>query len=116
MSNMVGENGELDFPEFHAKSHKSKKTNEWIHTKCGELHDEIVNLQVAATEAGTPLTQEELSRQVLGQKKNYLRGFDIGPRPLCHMIVWHELVTNIWRQCEWRWRFFVKNAKKITKS
>ncbi|KAL7243483.1 hypothetical protein ACSBR1_015806 [Camellia fascicularis] len=75
----VGENGELDFPKFYAKSHKSKKTNEWIHPKCGELHDEMVNLQVAATEAGTPLTLEELSWQVLGQKKNYFCGFGIGP-------------------------------------
>ncbi|GMP57474.1 hypothetical protein CsSME_00021555 [Camellia sinensis var. sinensis] len=74
---MVGENGELDFPEFYAKSLKLKKTNEWFHPKCNE----IVNLQVAATEARTPLTQEELSRQVLGQKKNYLRGFGISPRP-----------------------------------
>ncbi|KAL7230021.1 hypothetical protein ACSBR2_008547 [Camellia fascicularis] len=60
------ENEELDFPEFYAKSHKSKKTNEWIHPKCGELHNEMVNLQVVATEGGTPLRQEELLRQVLG--------------------------------------------------
>ncbi|KAL7243484.1 hypothetical protein ACSBR1_015807 [Camellia fascicularis] len=64
-SHLVGENGELDFLKFYAKSHKSKKTNEWIHPKCGELHDEMVNLQVAATEVRTPLTQEELSWQVL---------------------------------------------------
>ncbi|CAL5327739.1 unnamed protein product [Camellia sinensis] len=62
-------------------SHKSKRTNEWIHPKCGEPHDEMVNLQVATTEAGTPLTREELSWQMLGQKKNCLRGFGIGPRP-----------------------------------
>ncbi|KAL7241336.1 hypothetical protein ACSBR2_006873 [Camellia fascicularis] len=43
--------------------------------------DEMVNLQVATTEARTPLTQEELSRQVFGQKKNYLRGFGISPQP-----------------------------------
>ncbi|KAL7264764.1 hypothetical protein ACSBR1_002669 [Camellia fascicularis] len=65
MSLMVDENGELNFPEFYSKSHKSKKTNEWIDPKF-------------ATDAGIPLTQEELSRQVLGQRKNYLCGFGIG--------------------------------------
>ncbi|KAL7184634.1 hypothetical protein ACSBR2_026726 [Camellia fascicularis] len=63
---MADENGELDFPEFYSKSHKSKKTNEWIDPKCGELHDAMVNLQATATDAGIPLTHEELSRQVLG--------------------------------------------------
>ncbi|XP_028076590.1 uncharacterized protein LOC114278686 isoform X2 [Camellia sinensis] len=43
--------------------------------------DAMVNLQATATDAGIPLTQEELSRQVLGQRKNYLCGFRIGPRP-----------------------------------
>ncbi|GMP74369.1 hypothetical protein CsSME_00031807 [Camellia sinensis var. sinensis] len=81
MSLMADENGELDFPEFYSKSHKSKKTNEWIDPKYGELHDAMVNLQVIATDAGIPLTHEELSRQVLGQRKNYLRGFGISPRP-----------------------------------
>ncbi|KAL7187526.1 hypothetical protein ACSBR1_037581 [Camellia fascicularis] len=78
---MADENGELDFPEFYSKSHKSKKTNEWIDPKSGELHDAMVNLQATATDVGIPLTHEELSRQVLGQRKNYLRGFGIGPRP-----------------------------------
>ncbi|KAL7204489.1 hypothetical protein ACSBR2_017545 [Camellia fascicularis] len=68
MSLMADENGELDFSEFYSKSHKLKKTNEWIDPKC-------------ATDAGIPLTHEELSWQVLGQRKNYLRGFGIGPRP-----------------------------------
>ncbi|KAL7243910.1 hypothetical protein ACSBR1_016178 [Camellia fascicularis] len=81
MSLMADENGEFDFPEFYSKSHKSKKTNEWIDPKCGELHDAMVNLQATTTDAGIPLTHEELSRQVLGQRKNYLRGFGIGPRP-----------------------------------
>ncbi|KAL7209726.1 hypothetical protein ACSBR1_031312 [Camellia fascicularis] len=81
MSLMADENGEFDFPEFYSKSHKSKKINEWIDPKCGELHDAMVNLQATTTDAGIPLTHEELSRQVLGQRKNYLRGFGIGPRP-----------------------------------
>ena len=41
----------------------------------------MVNLQATATDAGIPLTHEELSRQVLGQRKNYLCGFGIDPRP-----------------------------------
>ncbi|KAL7205986.1 hypothetical protein ACSBR2_018821 [Camellia fascicularis] len=45
------------------------------------LMDDMVNLQVVATDAGLPLTHEELSRQVLGAKKNYLCGCGIGPQP-----------------------------------
>ncbi|XP_028096280.1 putative golgin subfamily A member 6-like protein 3 [Camellia sinensis] len=41
----------------------------------------MVNLQVVATDVGLPLTHEEISRQVLGEKKNYLRGCGIGPQP-----------------------------------
>ncbi|CAL5321751.1 unnamed protein product [Camellia sinensis] len=67
---MVAKDGELDFPKFYEDSHTSKKTNDWIHPKCRELHQEMVNVQAAAIESGTPLTQEEISRQVLGQKKS----------------------------------------------
>ncbi|KAL7243393.1 hypothetical protein ACSBR1_015733 [Camellia fascicularis] len=81
MSFMANEDGDIDFPEFYKKSHKSKKTGDWIDPKCGELHDDMVNLQVVSTNAGLPLTHEELSRQVLGAKKNYLRGCGIGPQP-----------------------------------
>ncbi|KAL7168031.1 hypothetical protein ACSBR2_038464 [Camellia fascicularis] len=45
------------------------------------LMDDMVNLQVVATDAGMPLTHKEISRQVLGEKKNYLRGCGIGPQP-----------------------------------
>ncbi|CAL5411193.1 unnamed protein product [Camellia sinensis] len=69
MAAMVAKNGELDFPKFYEDGHTSKKTNDWIHLKCRELHQEMVNVQAAAIESGTPLTQEEFSRQVLGQKK-----------------------------------------------
>ncbi|KAL7183362.1 hypothetical protein ACSBR2_025714 [Camellia fascicularis] len=41
---------------------------------------EMVNVQVAAIESETPLTQEELSRQVLRQKERYLLGFGSGPQ------------------------------------
>ncbi|KAL7262035.1 hypothetical protein ACSBR1_000424 [Camellia fascicularis] len=78
---MANEDGDIDFSEFYKKSHKSMKTRDWIDPKCGELHDEMVNLQVVATDVGMPLTHEELSRQVLRPKKNYFRGFRIGPQP-----------------------------------
>ncbi|KAL7183087.1 hypothetical protein ACSBR1_041713 [Camellia fascicularis] len=42
---------------------------------------EMVNVQATTIESGTPLTQEELSRQVLGQNKRYLLGFGSGPQP-----------------------------------
>ncbi|CAL5428865.1 unnamed protein product [Camellia sinensis] len=81
MAAMVAKNGELDFPKFYEDSHTSKKTNDWIHPKCRELHQEMVNVQAAAIELGMPLTQEEISRQVLGQNKRYLLGFGSGPQP-----------------------------------
>ncbi|CAL5342100.1 unnamed protein product [Camellia sinensis] len=81
MAAMVAKDGELDFPKFYEDSHTSKKTNDWIHPKCRELHQEMVNVQAAAIESGMPLTQEEISRQVLGQKKRYLLGFGSGPQP-----------------------------------
>ncbi|GMP62294.1 hypothetical protein CsSME_00024450 [Camellia sinensis var. sinensis] len=81
MAAMVAKTGELDSLEFYEDSHTSKKTNDWIHPKCGELHQEMVNVQATAIESGMPLTQEELSRQVLGQKKRYLLGFGSGPQP-----------------------------------
>ncbi|KAL7263865.1 hypothetical protein ACSBR1_001923 [Camellia fascicularis] len=81
MSLMANEDGDIDFPKFYKKSHKSKKTGDWIDPKCGELHNDMVNLQVVATDAGLPLTHEELSKQVLGAKKNYLRGCGIGSQP-----------------------------------
>ncbi|CAL5441709.1 unnamed protein product [Camellia sinensis] len=81
MAAMVAKNGELGFPKFYEDSHTSKKTNDWIHPKCRELHQEMVNVQAAAIESGTPLTQEEISMQVLGQKKRYLLGFGSGPQP-----------------------------------
>ncbi|KAL7247802.1 hypothetical protein ACSBR2_002670 [Camellia fascicularis] len=77
----ANEDGEIDFLEFYKKSHKSKMTGDWIDPKCSKLHDEMVNLQVVAIDAGMPLTHEELSRKVLGPKKNYLRGCGIGPQP-----------------------------------
>ncbi|CAL5445152.1 unnamed protein product [Camellia sinensis] len=80
-SHQVAKDGELDFPKFYEDSHTSKKTNDWIHPKCRELHQEMVNVQAVAIELGAPLTQEEISRQVLGQKKRYLLGFGSGPQP-----------------------------------
>ncbi|KAL7211592.1 hypothetical protein ACSBR2_014449 [Camellia fascicularis] len=78
--------------ESHLKRSKAGKANRSLlphnHTSGSRSFpiamsniDAMVNLQVSAMDAGTPLTHEELSRQVLGQRKNYLRGFGIGPRP-----------------------------------
>ncbi|KAL7234177.1 hypothetical protein ACSBR1_017716 [Camellia fascicularis] len=70
MSFMANEGGDIDFFEFYKKSHKFKKTGDWIDPKC-----------VVATDARLPLTHKKQSRQVLGAKKNYLRRFGIGPQP-----------------------------------
>ncbi|CAL5379179.1 unnamed protein product [Camellia sinensis] len=76
MAAMVAKTRELDFPKFYEDNHTSKKTNDWIHPKY-----EMVNVQAAAIESWMPLTHDELSRQVLGQKKRYLLGFGSGPQP-----------------------------------
>ncbi|KAL7192995.1 hypothetical protein ACSBR2_024746 [Camellia fascicularis] len=68
MSLMANEDGDIDFPKFYKKAHKSKKTGDWIDPKCGELHDDMVNLQVTTTDTGLPLTHEEISRQVLREQ------------------------------------------------
>ncbi|KAL7204474.1 hypothetical protein ACSBR2_017532 [Camellia fascicularis] len=78
--------------ESHLKRSKAGKANRSLlpynHTSGSRsfpiamsLMDAMVNLQETTTDAGIPLTHEELSRQVLGQRKNYLRGFGVGPRP-----------------------------------
>ncbi|CAL5397625.1 unnamed protein product [Camellia sinensis] len=56
MATMVAKNGELDFPKFYEDSHTSKKTNDWIHSKCHELHQEMVNVQAAAIDGPQPST------------------------------------------------------------
>ncbi|KAL7193863.1 hypothetical protein ACSBR2_025492 [Camellia fascicularis] len=76
--------------ESHLKCSKAGKANRSLlpynHTSGSRsfpiamsLMDAMVNLQATATDAGIPLTHEELSRQVLRQRKNYLRGFGVGP-------------------------------------
>ncbi|KAL7260460.1 hypothetical protein ACSBR1_006177 [Camellia fascicularis] len=78
--------------ESHLKRSKAGKANRSLlpynHTSGSRsfpiamsLMDAMVNLQATATDAGIPLTHEELSQQVLGQRKNYLHGFGVGPRP-----------------------------------
>ncbi|KAL7227604.1 hypothetical protein ACSBR1_022467 [Camellia fascicularis] len=78
--------------ESHLKRSKAGKANRsmlpYNHTSGSRsfpiamsLMDDMVNLQVVATDARLPLTHEELSRQVLGAKENYLRGCGIGPQP-----------------------------------
>jgi TATA-binding protein-associated factor Taf7 len=44
----------------------------------------MVVVRDEASESGTPMTQEELSKTVLGEKKRYIRGFGVGPRPISY--------------------------------
>ncbi|KAL7204293.1 hypothetical protein ACSBR2_017376 [Camellia fascicularis] len=78
--------------ESHLKRSKASKANRGMlpynHTSGSRsfpiamsLMDDMVNQQVVATDARLPLTHEKQSRQVLREKKNYLRGFGIGPQP-----------------------------------
>ncbi|CAL5355551.1 unnamed protein product [Camellia sinensis] len=84
---MVAKIGELDFPKFYEDSHISKKMKDWIHPKCIELHQEMVTVQAAAIESGTPLTHKELSTQVLGQKKKVLSWIWEWPTTLYHSCI-----------------------------
>ncbi|CAL5385083.1 unnamed protein product [Camellia sinensis] len=74
MSLMANDDGDIDFPEF-IRNHTSRRRRET------GLTPNVVSYMFVATDAGLPLTHEELSRQVLGTKKNYLRGCGIGPQP-----------------------------------
>ncbi|KAH7845125.1 hypothetical protein Vadar_031752 [Vaccinium darrowii] len=72
-----------DFCDTYKASHTLKDTQDWIDTICKEKHMVVVRDQ--AKQSGTPLTAEELSRAVLGERKNYIRGFGNGPKPFTYI-------------------------------
>ncbi|KAL7192899.1 hypothetical protein ACSBR2_024667 [Camellia fascicularis] len=74
----------------------------------------MVNVQAAAIKSGTPLTHEELSRQVLGQKKRYLLGFGSGPQPSTRAA--SRARDKDMEAFALRWRHFVRSDKKIMTS
>ncbi|GMP24092.1 hypothetical protein CsSME_00043169 [Camellia sinensis var. sinensis] len=49
----------------------------------GDTHKEKMDqLREESSQPGaTPLTQEEITVQVLGKRSGYLRGFGVGPKP-----------------------------------
>ncbi|CAL5324304.1 unnamed protein product [Camellia sinensis] len=83
MNIAVKENGGLlpDICNFYKNTHQNKKTKEWIDPICCDLHEQMTMVRDESIESGTPMTQEDISRVVLGKKKGYLRGFGVGPKP-----------------------------------
>ncbi|KAI8552721.1 hypothetical protein RHMOL_Rhmol06G0288900 [Rhododendron molle] len=74
-------NGKVpDLCEVYQASH-TLKDGGWIDPQCAEIHARMVAARDEASEAGCPLTDEELSRIHLGEAKYYIRGFGVGPRP-----------------------------------
>ncbi|XP_028102568.1 uncharacterized protein LOC114301810 [Camellia sinensis] len=43
--------------------------------------EQMTRVRDESIESGTPMRQEDISRVVLGKKKEYLRGFGVGPKP-----------------------------------
>ncbi|KAL7242894.1 hypothetical protein ACSBR1_015319 [Camellia fascicularis] len=68
--------------DFYKTSHWSKKKNDWIEPVCRVLYEKMDQLREEASQPGaTPLTQEQISVQVLGKRSRYLKGFGVGPKP-----------------------------------
>ncbi|CAL5327893.1 unnamed protein product [Camellia sinensis] len=68
--------------DFFKTSHWSKKKKDWIEPVCAELYEKMDQLREESSQPGaTPLTQEEITVQVLGKRSGYLRGFGVGPKP-----------------------------------
>ncbi|XP_028109948.1 uncharacterized protein LOC114308526 [Camellia sinensis] len=68
--------------DFYKTSHWSKKKNDWIEPICGVLYEKMDQLHEKVSQSGaTPLTQEQISIQVLGKKSGYLKGFGVSPKP-----------------------------------
>ncbi|CAL5435386.1 unnamed protein product [Camellia sinensis] len=68
--------------DFFKTSHWSKKKKDWIEPVCAELYEKMDQLREESSQPGaTPLTQEEITVQVLGKRSRYLRGFRVGPKP-----------------------------------
>lgn len=97
--------GKVNFAEFYAITHK-KKNKEWIDPICSEkyvsikpfytyanmtiylifilllkLQEQMKDMQELGTQSGLPFTPEDISVEVLGRRKGYLRGFGVGPKP-----------------------------------
>ncbi|XP_028066796.1 uncharacterized protein LOC114269630 [Camellia sinensis] len=83
MSIEVKENGGFlpDICDFYKDTHQHKKTKEWIDPICGALHEQMTMVRDESIESGTLMTQEDISRVVLGKNKGYLRGFGVEPKP-----------------------------------
>ncbi|CAL5326662.1 unnamed protein product [Camellia sinensis] len=71
-----------DFVDFYKDSHWSKRKSDWVAPICGQLHEALKKRHDESLEPGAiPLTQEQLSIEILGKKSGYLKGFGVGPKP-----------------------------------
>ncbi|CAL5376403.1 unnamed protein product [Camellia sinensis] len=73
----------VDIVDFYKDSHWSKRKADWIAPICGELHEALKKRREESLKPGAiPLTQEQLSIEVLGTSKSgYIKGFGVGRNP-----------------------------------
>ncbi|CAL5413816.1 unnamed protein product [Camellia sinensis] len=129
MSIMVKENGGLlpDICDFYKDTHQHKKTKEWINPICvPQLQEQMTMVRDESIESGTPMTQEDISRAILGKNKGYLRGFGVRPKPsscdsgLNAASQAHEEhlkgLHPSWRYCVQSSRVTVRSIKKRKRS
>ncbi|CAL5443178.1 unnamed protein product [Camellia sinensis] len=73
---------ELGLVELYKKTHFSEKKEAWVHADAEIRHYKLEKRQEKAIEEGScPISDEQLSIEVFGQKVDYIRGLGRGRKP-----------------------------------
>ncbi|CAL5353542.1 unnamed protein product [Camellia sinensis] len=73
---------ELELVELYKKTHFSEKKEAWVHADAEIRHYKLEKRQEKAIEEGScPISDEQLSIEVFGQKVGYIRGLGRGRKP-----------------------------------
>ncbi|XP_028109313.1 uncharacterized protein LOC114308016 isoform X2 [Camellia sinensis] len=73
---------ELGLVELYKKTHFSEKKEAWVHADAEIRHYKLEKRQEKAIEEGScPISDEQLSIEVFGQKVGYIRGLGRGRKP-----------------------------------
>ncbi|CAL5434132.1 unnamed protein product [Camellia sinensis] len=73
---------ELGLVELYKKTHFSEKKEAWVHADAEIRHYKLEKRQEKAIEEGScPMSDEQLSIEVFGQKVGYIRGLGRGRKP-----------------------------------
>ncbi|CAL5399944.1 unnamed protein product [Camellia sinensis] len=77
-----GTGEELGLVELYKKTHFSEKKEAWVHADAEIRHYKLEKRQEKAIEEGScPISDEQLSIEVFGQKVGYIRGLGRGRKP-----------------------------------